>query len=152
LSSRSRRAVAPAVAVVAIAIALAGCAGYTGDRAHQVAEWASGADLTTNDGYVTSDVGSIALGIKRRELVATHTACDGLASDAATAYGELPTPDTALTDDLNTAYLDFTDAAQDCSSVSSFAPPGFRRYERELGRAVAALDAADARLRAFGLR
>jgi len=134
------------LSVVLAGTVLAACTGYSGTLAHQVDEWASGASLTTNDGYVTSDISSIAVGIKQHQLTATHTACDGLGSDAGTADGELPTPDTRLTDDLNDAYLDFTKAAQDCSNAKSFGA-GFAPYERELAEGKKAYAAAMHRLK-----
>ncbi len=140
----------PAVVLVLVAVVLAGCSGYSGGEARQVAQWASGAQLATNDGYVVADLADISRGISAGDLGATHTACDGLASDAATAYGELPTPLAALTDDLATAYLDDTRAAQDCTSAGSFAAPGFRRYRATVARGIRAFDAAQRILRRLG--
>jgi len=137
--------------VLALATALAGCAGFTGNPAHQVAEWANGASLSTNDGYIVADVKDIDQGIASRQLIATHTACDGLGTDAGTAYGELPTPDSELTNELNNAYLDFTNAAQKCSDARSFAGTGFAAYEREIARAESAFNAANRRLHHFGI-
>lgn len=149
LRARTSRLAAPAAVLVA-GLVLASCSGYSGGIAHQVGQWASGADVTTNDGYITTDVGEIANGVKLAKLTATHTACDGLASDAGTAYGELPTPDSSLTSELNTAYLDFTAAAEDCSAASSFTGDRFRDYRREEALAAAALDRAERRLRSLG--
>jgi hypothetical protein len=138
------------LAVALAALVLAGCTGYSGSLSHEVAQWDNGASLSSNDGQITSDLQDIATGIKERKLVATHTACDGLGSDAGTAYGELPTPDTALTNDLNTAYIDFTNAAQDCSEAPSFSASDFARYRRQLAKADAAFAAAKRRLRSLG--
>lgn len=137
--------------MLVVAAALAGCAGFTGSPAHQVAEWANGASLSANDGYIVADVKDIDEGIASRQLTATHTACDGLGTDAGTAYGELPTPDTELTNELNNAYLDFTDAAQKCSDAKSFSGTGFSAYDREIARAESAFAAANRRLRHFGV-
>ncbi len=146
------RAGARAIVVVAVAgLAFAACSGYSGSHAHRVAEWVSGSSLVTNDATIRADVQDIGRGIAARKLGATHTACDGLGADSGTAYGELPTPDQTLTTALNDAYLDYTRAAQDCSEASSFAHGGFDRYEAELRRANAALDAADRRLRTLGV-
>jgi hypothetical protein len=157
--SRLRRLVRPPrrvgrfaapIAAATLAVLLASCAGYSGSRAHQVTQWAQGASLQSNDGLVAADVRGIASGIRLRELAATHTECDGLATDAATAYGELPTPDQKLTNDLNDAYLDYEHAAQDCSSARSFASTGFTRYRSEVATANAALAAAKHRMSVLG--
>lgn len=146
---RPGRLAAPA-AVVTSALVLAGCSGYTGNHAHRVGEWASAASLSANDALIRADIAGIASGIARRELRATRTECDGLATDAGTAYGELPTPDRALTGDLNTAYLDDVAAAESCTAARSFASPRFARYRREIAAGVAALRAATRRLAAIG--
>lgn|GEM_PF-2384003 len=144
-----RRAL-PGLVLVLAAVVLAGCSGYSGSEAQRVAEWASGAQLSTNDGYVVADISDISRGISAGNLGATHTACDGLASDAATAYGELPTPVASLTDDLAAAYLDDTRAAQDCTSAMSFSAIGFRRYRVTVARGTRAFDAAQRILRRLG--
>ena len=43
-----------------------------------------------------------------------RTVCALLTNDAETAIGNLPTPDTQLTDELNTAYEDAAAAGDDC--------------------------------------
>ncbi|MCU1495606.1 MAG: hypothetical protein JWO62_3370 [Acidimicrobiaceae bacterium] len=149
--ARARRLAAPGAVAVLVALALGGCSSYTGSHGHQVAQWASGASLATNDGFITTDVREISSGIALRKLVATRTACDGLATDAGTAYGQLPTPDRALTNDLASAYLDYIKAAQDCTSASSFDGPAFDRYRRVAATATAAFDAAKRRLKALGV-
>jgi hypothetical protein len=93
------------------------------------------------------DVAEVNRGIARRVLLATHTACDGLATDAASALGQLPTPDQRLTDELNTAYLDLARAAQRCSEAGSFKRGAFQAYASLAGAGVAALRRAEARYR-----
>jgi hypothetical protein len=48
-----------------------------------------------------------------------RTICGGLAYDIGTSYDTLPTPDQALTDDLNNADTSFLNAATSCSSDSA---------------------------------
>ena len=91
----------------------------------------------------------IGRGIARRALRATHTACDGLATDAGNALGLLPTPDRRLTDDLNTAYLDLARAAQRCSEAGSLTHGAFDPYRRGARAGMAALRRAEARYRAL---
>jgi len=148
----ARRPVASVLALASSALALGGCSGLTGSHAHRVAQWAVSSGVVANDQLVAADVRYVAVGISRRELVATHTACDGLASDAASAYGELPSPDTSLTSSLARAYLGYSRAAQDCSDAHSFASGAFARYDAAAAAAGRALGAARGRLAALGVR
>ena len=50
----------------------------------------------------------------RNTSAAVRSACAVLTTDAQTAIGNLPTPDSALTDDLNNAYEDAAAAGTDC--------------------------------------
>ncbi len=150
LRARDLRRLRFPAALAAGALVLAGCSNYSGGHSQQVAQWVSGSQLSANDGYVVADLRDIEDGISAGNLAATHTACDGLATDAATAYGELPTPDALLTADLDTAYLAYIRAAEDCSSAGSFSSPGFHRYRGAVANGTRALDAARRRLRDLG--
>ena len=103
--------------------------------------------LATSNALVTTDVAEVRRGIAARLLVATHTACDGLGADAATAVGQLPTPDQRLTDELNRAYLTLAQAAQDCTEATGFAGAGFARFERAATAGMGWLHRAEARYR-----
>lgn len=127
----------------------AGCASHPPSTAIAVSSWASAAGFTTSNALLRTDVAEIRRGIARRDLRATHTACDGLGTDAGNALGVLPTPDRRLTDDLNTAYLDLARAAQHCSEAASFAHGAFAAYERGAKAGMAALGRAEARYRAL---
>lgn len=126
-----------------------GCAAHPQSTAAAVSAWASGAGLAQSSRLLRTDVAEVDRGIARRELRATHTACDGLATDAGNALGVLPTPDQRLTDELNTAYLDLVRAAQHCSDAGSFAPGAFEGYRRHTVAGLAALRRAEARYRAL---
>ena len=133
--------------LAASAAVLAGCSVQHGSIALQVRSFAGTAQLGQSDQLLATDVAEVGRGIAEGKLLATHTACDGLATDAATALGMLPSPDQRLTDELNRAYLDLARAAQDCSEVARLGPGAFARYEAESGRAMASLHAAEARVR-----
>lgn len=150
--ARARPRAVTLVSIATASLVLAGCSGYSGGVDHQVRQWAAGANVTTNDGYVTADLQGIDAGISRGELGATRTACDGLASDAASAYGELPTPEPALTHALDEAYLTYVRAAEACSSTRSFSGPSFRGYSTRVAVANSWLARADTLLRAAGVR
>lgn len=129
-----------------LALAATACAGAA-DTPAGLAAWASGASYGTNTSLLRTDVREISSGIALGELVPTRTACDGLGTDAANAIGELPTPDSTLTNELNAAYSDLVNAAQDCSEASSFTSPDFARYRHGVAAADRQLAAASARYR-----
>ena len=66
-------------------------------------------------GHVEVDSRNIDLALAHHDPpAAIRTVCALLTNDAQTAIGNLPTPDTQLTDDLNTAYEDAAAAGNDC--------------------------------------
>lgn len=132
---RGRLALCAAAALAAGAGA-SGCAGHPPPLPVAVSSWASAARFHKSTALLERDVAEVHRGIVAGELKATHTACDGLATDAGNALGVLPTPVRRLTDELNTAYLDLARAAQDCSEVTRLGPGAFARYRAELGRGV----------------
>ncbi len=122
MSAGSRR---PAVEVTLLLMALtaggalAGCTSYTGSKAHQVSEWASIAMVSSNDELVVQDISAIRRSIKASLIKDVTSNCSGLVIDSGTAYGNLPTPDNTLTNELNVAYEDFASAGSTCSAAHS---------------------------------
>lgn len=112
-----------------------------------MATWARATQLRQTERLLATDVAEVRRGIAERKLVATHTACDGLATDAANAVGVLPTPDRRLTDELNRAYLGLARAAQDCSDAGRFGGGSFDRFETAASAATAVLGRAEVRER-----
>jgi outer membrane murein-binding lipoprotein Lpp len=97
--------------------ALAGCAGQeqSGKPAAQVSTWVSGAGGGVAIGTLEVDSRNIDLAVSSHDpSAALRTVCALLTNDAQTAIGNLPTPDTQLTNDLNTAYEDAAAAGDDC--------------------------------------
>lgn len=137
---------APLLALVFVAISAAACAA-TPDSASGIESWIHQAQYRSTVSLLRTDVAEIGRGIAAHKLLATRTACDGLGSDAASAIGVLPTPDHRLTEELNAAYKDLVNGAQECSLAASFTAPGFARYESAKTRALAGLRRADARIR-----
>jgi hypothetical protein len=114
---RGRPAIAAVAAVALAAAALAGCAGeeQSGTPAHRVAVWVGGAAGGTSIGTVDVDTRNVARIIDgHNSSAAVKEACALLTNDAETAVGNLPTPDTDLTDDLNNAYTAAAAAGDDC--------------------------------------
>lgn len=105
------------VLAVAGAVALAGCSGQeqSGPPAARVATWVSGAGGGAAIGTLRVDSANVSQALARHNPpAAIKTVCALLTTDAETAIGNLPTPDTMLTDELNTAYEDAASAGDDC--------------------------------------
>jgi hypothetical protein len=106
-----------AVTAVGVLGTFAGCTSYTGTPAHQVSEWASIADVASNDQLVLQDIAAVRLSVKENKLKYLTSNCSGLVFDAGTAYGNLPSPDNTLTNELNVAYEDFVSAGSSCAAA-----------------------------------
>jgi hypothetical protein len=135
-----------AAGVVGVALAVSACGSGHPTAAARLRAWESGASYASDQGYISSDIREIAAGIRSGPLDALHTACDGLGVDAANAYGELPTPDQTLTDDLNDEYLAATNAAQSCSTANKLHGSRVERYLTLIARAERDRSAAKARI------
>ncbi len=97
--------------------ALTGCAGQeqSGPPPARVASWLSGAGGGAAIGTVEADSRNVDLALSQHDTPsAVRTVCALLTSDAQTAIGNLPTPDSRLTDDLNNAYEEASSAGDDC--------------------------------------
>ncbi len=102
---------------VAGCLLLAGCAGQeqSGTPAHRVATWVSGSGAGASIGTVEADIRNVDLVLERHDPAgAVRSVCALLASDAANANGNLPTPDQTLSDELSKAYGTAYDAGNDC--------------------------------------
>ena len=122
MTTGGRRRLFGAVAFVAAFVALlaaAGCTGYSGSQAHQVSQWASQYTVISNDQTVVSDIRAIRLSLQAGRFKDLTSNCAGLVTDAGTAYGNLPTPDNTLTNELSAAYQDFASAGSSCAAVGS---------------------------------
>jgi hypothetical protein len=87
----------------------------TGPPATQVANWMSTSGSGADIGQVEADSDNVTYVLAHHETPSQiKTACALLTTDAQTGIGNLPTPDTELTDDLNNAYEDAAAAGTDC--------------------------------------
>jgi hypothetical protein len=105
-----------ALMVASGALAAGGCTlDQTGPPAARVTNWMTVSDGGAAIGQVEVDTRNIDLVLDRHDpSSALKTVCALLTTDAQTAIGNLPTPDTQLTDELNTAYEDAAAAGNDC--------------------------------------
>jgi hypothetical protein len=142
-----------AVATVVVgAMALMGCAGpeESGPPAARVSAWVSTAGGGAAIGTVEVDSANIDHAIAHHSSpAAIKTVCALLTNDAETAIGNLPTPDTQLTDDLNNAYEDGAAAGDDCYRGASGSKALMRRSATERKKLVPLLAAATDRMSAI---
>ncbi len=104
------------------AVALAGCSiqGQAAATGSQLASWMSSSAGGAAIGQTAADSRNIGFTISHHDPAsAVRAACALLTNDALTAIGNLPTPDDALTDDLNNAYQDASAAGDDCYKGAS---------------------------------
>lgn len=151
---RRRRPFGELVALLAtlgVSGLLGACTSYTGTPAHQVVEWASIATVTSNNQLVVQDIAAIRLSIKKDLIKDVTSNCAGLVFDSGTAYDNLPTPDNTLTDELNVAYVDFTNAGTSCAAATSVHSRRVTAALRTIAAGVVALDRANRRLAAEGV-
>lgn len=110
-----RRLVVASIVVLGSSFA-AGCTlDQSGPPAAQLSAWMTTAAAGAAVGQVEVDSRNIDLAIAHHNPAsALRTVCALLTNDAQTAIGNLPTPDTQLTDDLNAAYEAAAAAGNDC--------------------------------------
>jgi hypothetical protein len=150
LATRSRVPWRVLVGVVVVgALLLAGCTDQTGDPAKQVSSWMSSSNTGTAIGQVEVDSQNVDLALRKHDPSSQlKTVCALLSTDALTAIGNLPSPDSTLTDDLNTAFEDAAAAGSSCYDGASGKATLLRRSARDRTKLVPLLDAAVDRVQA----
>lgn len=151
LRHRPGEAVVLAAALVALG-ALAGCTSYTGSKANQVRQWASIALVSSNDKLIVQDIAAIKASLRARQFKDVTSNCSGLVFDTGTAYGNLPTPDNTLTNELNIAYEDFASAGSSCAAAASLHSRRVTAALATIAVGVVSLDEATRLLAADGVR
>lgn len=108
-----------AVLILLGALLVTGCAGQeeSGPPAVRVTTWMQGAGGGSAIGTVEVDSRNVDQALAHHDPpAAIRSVCALLTNDAETAIGNLPTPDTLLTNELNAAYEDAAAAGDDCYS------------------------------------
>jgi hypothetical protein len=136
------------MAAVAACLLLGGCSGRP-----TVAGWAQSSGVIGLDNTVASDVqGIVGATAHHKPSQLIVTICDALFSDASQAYDSvLPTPDAQVTNELDSAYVDLENGAQDCSTSVGSSASGAAHAYREINQGSADLQAATARLASLGV-
>jgi len=124
---RRRRLPVAALAAVLVAAILGGCAPYSGTTAQKVRQWVSQNSFRENHDLVITDINDVDMAVRLGAAKTVRTICGGMAVDLGTAYETLPTPDQALTNDLNAADTTLAAAATSCSGVGSVSSPTMTR-------------------------
>lgn len=94
--------------------------GPTGTPRHQLTVWVEASRLGQVVGTLEADAARVTTAVaEHRDARVMHTICGVLLTDAQSANGDLPTPDSPLTNTLSRAYeLDYG-AGNDCYSAGS---------------------------------
>ena len=101
---------------------------------------------------VFADVRSLRLAVAKGSPLELRTVCGGLASDAGTLYGVLPTPSHNLTDELGAAMSDFFNGAEKCAVASSTRSTAVRRAEGSVSAGMTLMTTVHATLARLGIR
>jgi len=134
---------------VLVGSSVAGCSGpdQHGSAQQRVDAWVSSSDVGETIGTLQGDDSAITKGVAVHLTPnALHAVCAGLETDASDADGNLPAPDSQITDDLSSAYHDEVAAAGDCFTGASGNAALLDRSSVERGHALALMSAAFARI------
>jgi hypothetical protein len=133
-----------------LALGLTSCAGedQQGSSSHRLAEWVSGTGLGGDIGTLIADNQRIPQEVPNG-TGAMHAGCGALLDDAESANGELPAPDTEVTDWLTQAYGLEGTAATDCYKAGVTNPKLLTTAERDTIKAEALFTQALTRIAAI---
>jgi len=116
---------------------------HTGSTAAQVRSWVRGTGLGQSIGTLVADTSRVRLAVAQHKGASVlHTDCGVLVTDAEQANGELPTPDSQLTNLLSSGYTFAYEAGNDCYSSGDTNAGLLERADRERIKAEAKLDQA----------
>jgi hypothetical protein len=133
-----KRRVLSVALLVLIGVGAASCAGedQMGSPSHRMSSWVKGTNLGEYIGTLTADNARLPKDVHNGAR-AVHAACGTMLDDAEMANGELPTPDSQVTEWLSTAYNLEGTAANECYSAGSTNKGLLEKAERETVKAEA---------------
>lgn len=124
------------LAAVAAAAFVADGRVATGTPAQKLAGWVKTTALGEDIGTLQSEGRDVARAAAAHSGTGVvHTICSAMATDAQTYNDSLPSPDTAVTQDLARAYSLAYDAAEECYKAGATNRPLFARSEADSARA-----------------
>lgn len=128
-----------------LGLAASSCASAGGSPASRVTQWASAAGIQGLDQTIVSDMSDLLKARAEHKAVYVKTLCSVLYDDVEQAYVQLPSPDQALTNELNDAYLDIGNGADAVDAGQT------GKGYAEVAAGSASLTAATARLASYGV-
>jgi hypothetical protein len=139
-----------ALLLIVVVFAAAGCAGedQQGSPAHRMSEWVGGTGLGGDIGTLNADNARIKLDVPNG-TGAVHAACGTVEVDADMANGELPSPDSQVTDWLSTAYGLEGTAATQCYNAGATNTKLLTESERTTAKAHALFERALIRIQSI---
>jgi len=131
------------VAIGALAFLAYGGTDRNGTTAQQVHSWVQGSGLGQSIGTLVGDLARVKVAVaEHRGSGVLHTDCAVLVTDAQSSNGQLPSPDTALTDLLSSGYTLAYEAGNDCYDSGDTNAALLARAARERIKAEAKLQEA----------
>ena len=134
------------------AVVLAGCSSTSGTPRQQVQQWANQFGYDSLNAQIQDDLSFINKAVSQHRLSALQTNCNGFPGDVEPLYESLPTPNTALTNELGNASESWFNAAADCVAAKSFSSRDYRQYAKAMSSAARQYAVAKKRLATFGVR
>jgi hypothetical protein len=124
-----------AVTLGAVVFAATACSSGPTTFSGQMKSWASNATYSADVAQISEDLIGLRNGLAEHEFLQTRTECEGFGVDVETLYGELPTPDQTITDELGASLSSYYTASEDCFYSKSFTSAKFKTYERLMSSA-----------------
>jgi hypothetical protein len=145
-----KNAVRVTALLLVVAFATTACAGedQEGSPAHRMSEWVGGTGLGGDIGTLNADNARVPLDVPNG-TGAMHAACATLENDAEMANGELPSPDSQVTDWLSEAYGLEGTAGTECYNAGATNKKLLTEAERDTARAHALFDRAVIRIQSI---
>jgi hypothetical protein len=140
-----------AVTLAAVVLGAAACSGGPTTLSGQLKAWALNATYSADVAQISEDLTALRNGLQERKFLALRTECEGFGVDVEALYGELPTPDLAITNELGASLSSYYTAAEDCYYSSSFTSAKFKTYERLMTSSTKTYKKAVAQLAAYGV-
>jgi hypothetical protein len=137
--------------LVAVMLCAAACSSGPTTMSSKLKSWATGATYSADAAQISQDLTGLRNGLKEHQLLPLRTECEGFADDAEALYGELPTPDLTITNELGSSLSNYYTAARDCFDASSFTSSNFKTYERLMTSSGKTYERAVGQLASYGV-
>jgi hypothetical protein len=139
------------VTLAAVVLGAAACSNGPTTMSGKLQSWATNATYSADVTLISQDLTGLRNGLKERQFLALRTECEGFGVDVEALYGELPTPDLTITNELGASLSNYYTAAEDCYYSSSLTSAKFKTYERLMTSSGKVYQRALAQLAAYGV-